>query len=131
MPRRTARSAARANHVTSSGDGRGLSAEAPAIRARGGLLLIGVRVMPSAARTEVRGVYGDRLKVAVNAPPEAGKANARLIQALAMWLGLREEQVVVHAGHGGRYKVVAFSGIMEATLRSRLNRLLQDPERAR
>jgi len=117
--------------VTSSGDGEGLNTEAPAIHARGGLLLIGVRVMPSAARTEVRGVYGDRLKVAVNAPPEAGKANARLVQALATWLGLRDEQVAVRVGHGGRDKVIAFSGIMEATLRSRLNRLLQDSERAR
>jgi uncharacterized protein YggU (UPF0235/DUF167 family) len=87
--------------------------------------------MPSAARTEIRGAYGDRLKVAVNAPPEAGKANARLVQALAAWLDLRIDQVIVQTGHGGRDKVVAFSGIMEEELREKLNRLLQDAERAR
>ena len=59
--------------MTSSGDAEGVSPEPRAIHARGGALLVGVRVMPSAARTEIRGVYGDRLKVAVNAPPRAGR----------------------------------------------------------
>jgi uncharacterized protein (TIGR00251 family) len=90
-----------------------------------------MRVTPSAARTEIRGVYGDRLKVAVNAPPEAGKANSRLVQALAEWLDLRADQVTVQTGHTGRDKVVAFSGIMEQELRAKLNRLLQDAEQAR
>lgn len=108
-----------------------MSPEAPAILARGGALLVGVRVMPSAARTEIRGVYGDRLKVAVNAAPEAGKANARLIQALTGWLDMRAEQVAVHAGHGSRDKIVAFSGIMEEELRGKLKRLLHDAEQAR
>jgi hypothetical protein len=117
--------------VTSSGDEEGVSPETLAIQARDGALLVGVRVMPSAARTEIRGVYGSRLKVAVNAPPEAGKANARLVQALAGWLDLRADQVTVHTGHGGRDKVLAFSGIIEDELRGRLNRLLQVTEQAR
>ena len=123
--------AARASRVTSSGKQEGLNPKAPVIQARGGVLLVGVRIMPSAPRTEVRGVYGERLKIAVNAPPEGGKANARLVQALAGWLGLRADQVAVQIGHGGRDKVVAFSGIMEEELRRRLNRLLPGGEPAR
>ena len=88
-------------------------------------MVVGVRVIPSATRTEVRGVYGDRLKVAVGAPPEGGKANARLIQALARWLELRVDDVRVESGHAGRDKVVAFSGMMEDELRDKLNRLLR------
>jgi uncharacterized protein (TIGR00251 family) len=91
-------------------------------------LLVGVRVIPSAARTELRGVYGDRLKVAVSAPPEAGKANARLVQALAEWLDLREDEVTVQSGHGGRDKVVAFSGTTENELRDKLSGLLHRAE---
>ncbi len=87
--------------------------------------------MPSASRTEIRGLYGDRLKVAVNAPPEAGKANARLLQALCSWLGLRADQVTVHSGHTGRDKVIAFSGIMEAELRNRFDRSLREAGQAR
>ena len=115
----------KARRVSSSGDDGGVGAAAPAIHARGGALLVGIRVIPSAARTEMRGVYGDRLKVAVSAPPEAGKANARLIQALAGWLELRVDDVRVESGHAGRDKVVAFSGMMEDELRDKLNRLLR------
>jgi uncharacterized protein len=81
--------------------------------------------MPSADHNEVRGVYGERLKVAVAAPPEGGKANARLVQALAGWLGLRTEDVRVQSGHGGRDKVVAFSGMREHELREKLGLLLR------
>lgn len=84
--------------------------------------------MPSAARTEVRGVYGDRLKVAVNAPPEGGKANACLVEALAEWLDVRVDEVTVRSGHGGRDKVVAFSGMTEDGLRERLCGLLRKAE---
>lgn len=115
----------KAKRVTSSGDEEGVGAPTPAIRARNGALLVGVRVIPSAARTEMRGVYGDRLKVAVSAPPEGGKANARLIQALAGWLEIRVDDVRVESGHAGRDKVVAFSSMMEDELRDKLNRLLR------
>jgi uncharacterized protein (TIGR00251 family) len=85
---------------------------------------VGIRVIPSAVRTELRGVYGDRLKVAVSAPPEGGKANARLIEALAGWLDMRMDDVRVESGHATRDKVVAFSGMKEQDLRDKLNRLL-------
>ena len=114
--------------MTSSGDGRPGDAAGLTVHVRGADLLVGVRVMPSAARTELRGLYGDRLKVAVNAPPEAGKANARLEQALAGWLELRSDAVEVRTGHASRDKVVAFSGIGELELRDKLSRLLHDTE---
>jgi uncharacterized protein YggU (UPF0235/DUF167 family) len=73
----------------------------------------------------MRGTYGNRLKVAVSAPPEAGKANTRLVQALAAWLDIAVDCVRVESGHTGRDKVVAFSGMMEDELRDKLNRLLR------
>jgi uncharacterized protein (TIGR00251 family) len=86
---------------------------------------MGVRVIPSAVRSEVRGVYGDRLKVAVNAPPEGGKANARLTEALAKWLDLPPRAVSIESGHGRRDKVVAFSGVNKHELQKKLDRLLR------
>jgi uncharacterized protein len=87
--------------------------------------LVGIRVIPSAARTEMRGVYGDRLKVAVSAPPEGGKANASLVDALAGWLEMRTDDMRVESGYAARDKVVAFFGIEEEDLRDKLNRLLR------
>jgi uncharacterized protein (TIGR00251 family) len=116
--------AEKANHVTSSGNEGSVGAAALAVNPRAGALLVGVRVIPSAARTEMRGFYGDRLKVAVSAPPEDGKANARLVQALAVWLEMPVDHIRVESGHAGRDKVVGFSGIKEEELRDKLNRLL-------
>lgn len=79
---------------------------------------------PSAPRTALRGLYGDRLKVAVNAPPEDNRANNELIEALAGWLGLRRDDIHIETGHGSRDKVVAFAGMSEARLREKLAGLL-------
>lgn len=100
------------------------SGEALGIRCSGDALLLGVRAAPSAPRTAVRGLYGDRLKVSLAAPPEDNRANQQLEGALSEWLGLRREEVRVDSGHASRDKVVAFSGISEAELRSRLGALL-------
>ena len=88
-------------------------------------MLVGVRVSPSAPHTALRGVYGDRLKVAVNAPPEDNRANHQLVEALAEWLGLRRDDVRIESGHASRDKVVALAGIEEAELRSKLAGLLE------
>ena len=94
----------------------------------GGRLCVGVRVSPSSPRVELRGLYGERLKVALSASPENDRANHQLEDALAEWLGVGPEQVAVQAGHASRDKVVAFTGIGEAEFRTRLERLLKERE---
>ncbi|MFH1833959.1 MAG: DUF167 domain-containing protein [bacterium] len=96
----------------------------PTIRPAARGLLVGVRVGPAASRTAVQGVYGDRLKVSVGAPPAGGRANRELTEVLAGWLGVRRDGVRVEAGYGSRDKVVAITGMDEAELRSKLTGLL-------
>ena len=113
--------------ANSNGDSRSAdpAGAALAITAGGGGLLLGVRLHPSAPQTAVRGVYGDRLKVSVSAPPEDNRANRQLVQALAGWLELRSGDVSIESGHGSRDKVVAFRGIDEIELRKRLTGLVR------
>ena len=103
----------------------GAARAVPAICAVAGRLLMGVRVIPSAPRTAVRGTYGDRLKVSVSAPPQDDRANQQLVQTLADWLGMRRDKVRIESGHGSRDKVIAFAGIGEAELRQKLAGLLR------
>ena len=63
-------------------------------------------VVPGAARTEVVGLQGDRLKVRVAAPPEKGKANRELLAFLARRLGLAKKAVELTLGAKSRDKVV-------------------------
>jgi uncharacterized protein YggU (UPF0235/DUF167 family) len=95
------------------------------VRVGAGEVYVGVRVSPSSARVALRGIYGDKLKVSLTAPPEDNRANQQLEEALAGWLALPMRRVRIDAGHGSRDKVVAFAGIEEAELREQLDVLLQ------
>jgi len=65
-----------------------------------------LRVKPGAKRTAVVGVHGGALKIAVNAPPERGKANGAVVDLLAENLGLPSEAVTIVGGLGSPDKVV-------------------------
>jgi uncharacterized protein (TIGR00251 family) len=86
---------------------------------------LGVRVAPGARRSQLVGIYGDRLKVAVKAPPDRGRANKELVQLLATALELRSEQVEVVRGHTSRDKTVRLSGASGGELERRLLALVE------
>jgi len=91
-----------------------------AIRVRGALLEFAAKAVPGASRDRIVGLYGDALKVAVAAPPEAGKANARIVELLAAALGLPARAVAIVGGLHGPRKTVAVTGLTADELRQRL-----------
>lgn len=70
-----------------------------------------VKVVPGASRDKVVGMLGDRLKVAVSAPPEAGKANKAVCKLLSSVLGVPPRDVTVTAGHTQPAKTLMVTGI--------------------
>lgn len=46
-------------------------------------VLVRVKAVPGSSRNRVQGVLGDHLKVQISAAPEAGKANAAIVDLLA------------------------------------------------
>jgi uncharacterized protein (TIGR00251 family) len=71
--------------------------------------LLRLTVVPGAQRTQVVGLYGDRLKIRLAAPPEKGAANRELIAFLARALDLPKTSLKLTQGSGSRSKVVAVS----------------------
>ena len=69
--------------------------------------LLRLTVAPGAQRTQVVGLYGDRLKVRLAAPPEKGSANRELIDFLARALNLPKSSFKLTGGAQSRSKVVA------------------------
>lgn len=65
-----------------------------------------VKVVPGASRTEIDGLYGDRLKIRVAAPPERGQANRAVVSLLADRMGLSESHVTVVGGLTSPRKIV-------------------------
>ena len=58
-------------------------------------VLILVKAVPGASRTEIVGEWDGRLKIAVAAPPERGKANQAISKLLAERFGVRRRDVAV------------------------------------
>jgi uncharacterized protein (TIGR00251 family) len=67
---------------------------------------VAVQVMPNARQTAVGGVFGDVLKIRIQAPATDGKANQALLDFLAAKLGLAKSSVQLLHGHTSKRKVV-------------------------
>jgi uncharacterized protein len=81
-------------------------------------LLVDVLVVPRASRVAVGPAVGDRLRVAVTAPPVDGAANAAVIDALAQAFGVRRTAVRIVRGETGRRKTVRIDGGSPRTLQA-------------
>lgn len=73
-----------------------------------------VRVTPRASRTAMVGVMGDgdgaAVKIALEAPPVEGRANAALIDFLAEVLGVARSAITIASGENARTKRIAVRG---------------------
>jgi len=81
---------------------------------------LALKVVPNASRDRIVGVLGDRLKVAVAAVPEGGKANAAVCRVLAEAVGVAIRNVVIVAGLSQPTKTAEIAGLDVATVRGRL-----------
>ncbi|HVK74656.1 MAG TPA: DUF167 domain-containing protein [Kofleriaceae bacterium] len=77
-----------------------------------------VLVQPRASRPRLGPIHGDRIKVAVTAPPVDGEANAAVIELVARALGVARGAVEITAGHTSRRKTVAVRGVDVERLRA-------------
>ena len=69
-------------------------------------LILDLHVQPRAAKDEIVGYHGDRLKVRITAPPVDGKANQHLIAFLAGVFQVPKRDVMLLSGESGRDKRV-------------------------
>lgn len=92
----------------------------PLIRSGSGGLFLSCHVQPGASRTNIAGVYGTALKIALAAPPVDGKANKELCIFLAKKLKLPNSSVQLTAGLTSRNKTVFLPGITPEQLAEKL-----------
>lgn len=82
-----------------------------------GAVRLVVQVKPRSSKEGVARAADGSLLVRVRAPPVDGEANSRLVEVLALALGVRKGDVTIVRGASARHKEVAVAGL--------------DPERAR
>jgi uncharacterized protein (TIGR00251 family) len=93
---------------------------------------IAVRVHPGAKHDALVGRRDNgEWKLAVNAPPEDGRANDAVVELLAKLLGLKRHQVSVARGLSSRGKQIEIEGLSAQEAERRLAALLvpaKDPD---
>jgi uncharacterized protein (TIGR00251 family) len=83
--------------------------------------MIRVHVHPGARASAVQGFRSDgSLKVAVQEPPEDGRANRAVTRLLARRLAVPNRQVTVVRGAASKNKLVKIEGLTEAEVRARI-----------
>ena len=82
-----------------------------AFKRDGDATVITLHLQPGAKRSAVCGMFGDAVKLAIQAPPVDGKANTALRTFLAARLKLPTAAVTLVSGASGRDKRVRVDGI--------------------
>lgn len=82
--------------------------------------ILPVRAQPGARRNGVQGEQNGALKIAVTAPPEDGRANAALVEALREALQMKRSQIELLSGQTSREKKFLIRGVTKAELERRL-----------
>lgn len=73
-------------------------------------MIITVKAIPNAPKTELRGVMADgTLKIAVAAQREKGKANAELIRFLAGHFHVSRDRIIIKSGLTTNRKIIYVS----------------------
>lgn len=74
-------------------------------------VLVWIKAVPGASRSQIAGPLGDRLKIRISAPPQGGQANQAICELIAQTLGLKSRAVSIESGHSSAEKTVRIRSI--------------------
>ncbi len=84
-------------------------------------IILSIRTQPGSSKNRIIGEYGGRLKLAVTAAPEKGKANKAVIELLAGTLRINESSIQIISGESSRDKRLMIEGLTPEDVKSLLN----------
>lgn len=94
-----------------------------AVRQSEQAVTLAVHVSVRAKHSAIRGIHGERIKVALAAVPEDNKANLELIKVLALALKIPTSRLQISAGHTSKDKQVSISLAQATEIIALLNAL--------
>jgi len=69
-------------------------------------IVIKIKVKPKSKKEYVKKISENEFEVAVNAPPEKGKANKRLIELISKYFAVSKNNVRILKGEKSRNKIL-------------------------
>jgi hypothetical protein len=92
-------------------------------------MLLAVKVVPKASKSEIVGWENDVLKIRIKAVPEKGKANEELIDFLSETLDIPKSHISLVGGKTSRNKKVKLDGISSDAFQEKIKAILTNRER--
>ena len=89
----------------------------------GKMILVDIKAVPGASRTEFTGIKDSRLRIRIAAAPEGGRANDELIAFLAKTLGCAKREISVYLVEKSRHKTLSLSAVFQERLERLINTL--------
>lgn len=83
-------------------------------------VIVSVRAVPNAPKSQVVGVQGNAVKIRLKAPPVDGKANEVLVLFLSQILRVPRNQIRLSHGTASRNKSIHITGLTAHDLAARL-----------
>jgi uncharacterized protein len=83
-------------------------------------VVLSLKVSPNASRTQARGIWQNRLRLRVQAPPVEGKANEAIRDWAARFFGVRRQDVSIARGERSSEKVLLIRGTSLISARAAL-----------
>jgi len=83
-------------------------------------MILKIRIIPNAKRTEIVSRLGSILRIKVAAPPRENKANRLLIRYLADFFEVKTSHIYLRRGERGREKIIEVEGRSEEELEQSL-----------
>ena len=88
-------------------------------------LVLRLCISPSAKKNKIAGLYGERLKISLAAPPVDGKANKCLIEFLSEILGCSKSDIEIYKGESSKLKTINIRASEPQKILVNLNKLLK------
>ena len=85
-----------------------------------------IKVQPRAHKNAITGVVGDKVKLALTAPPVDGRANQAVIEFLAELFEIPRASVTIASGETSRNKMVRITGVSKHVVERTLEGVLCD-----
>jgi hypothetical protein len=79
-------------------------------------IVLNIRVVPRASRSEIVGLHDGALKIRIAAPPVDGAANAELIKILANTFNVAKSNVEIISGVASKTKQCRIRGITSSQI---------------
>ena len=85
-----------------------------------GSVIISIRVVPRASRSEIIGIHDGALKIRIASPPVDGAANTELIRLISKTFGVSKSDIFILSGETSKNKRIKIANLSKSSFEEKI-----------